>query len=292
MNEQQQEFLAVEETAPAKPSAGKVLAAAREKIGLSVEDAARQLRLSPRQIEALEADDYARLPGKTFLRGFVRNYARLLQIDPEPLLADSLEMNSPAQSIVVPSSRVEFGGKRRILPFADRSSKPWVKFGIMGLAAALVLSWVGYELLQRQPAAPSFKTATEEPVAKFGGETTLALPLPQADQATPPQPAMPVPAAAEVAPVLADAARPTVAEVGGPRLQMVFDGDAWVEIRDKSGKIVFSQMNAKGSQQLLRVSPPLSLVVGNAAHVKLSYNDKPVDLAPHIKVDVARLTIE
>ena len=63
-------------------------------------------------------------------------------------------------------------------------------------------------------------------------------------------------------------------------------------MKDKNGKVIFYQLNPKGSQQLVRGTPPFSLVVGNAAHVKLSYNEKPVDLAPHIKVDVARLTLE
>lgn len=72
----------------------------------------------------------------------------------------------------------------------------------------------------------------------------------------------------------------------------MFDGDSWVEVRDKSGKIIYSQLNLKGSQEVIRGTPPFSLVVGNAARVKLFYNDKPVDLAPHTKVDVARLTIE
>ena len=92
--------------------------------------------------------------------------------------------------------------------------------------------------------------------------------------------------------VPAETVKPTV-EATGPRFQFVFNGDSWVEVRDKNGKILFSQLNPKGSQQVLRLGqPPFSLVVGNAAHVKLTYNDKPIDLSPHIKVDVARLTIE
>jgi cytoskeleton protein RodZ len=128
----------------------------------------------------------------------------------------------------------------------------------------------------------------------------MVLSLPQAEapvQAAPVanQAAEPVPTPAPVAPaavaVPASSALP-VADVGGQRLQFVFDGDAWVEVKDKSGKVVFYQLNQKGSQQSVRGNPPFSLVIGNAAHVRLTYNDKPVDLAPHIKVDVARLTIE
>ena len=65
------------EKQPASP--GQMLRAAREAKGWKVEQVASQLKLSRRQIEALEADAFADLPGLTFVRGFVRNYARVLE---------------------------------------------------------------------------------------------------------------------------------------------------------------------------------------------------------------------
>ena len=65
------------------PRAGAALRAAREAAGLSIDDVAQQLKLAPRQVQALEDDDYARLPGRTFVRGFVRNYARFVRLDPD-----------------------------------------------------------------------------------------------------------------------------------------------------------------------------------------------------------------
>ncbi|RTL03416.1 MAG: helix-turn-helix domain-containing protein, partial [Neisseriaceae bacterium] len=73
------------EKQPASP--GQMLRAAREAKGWKVEQVASQLKLSRRQIEALEADAFADLPGLTFVRGFVRNYARVLEIDTDPILA-------------------------------------------------------------------------------------------------------------------------------------------------------------------------------------------------------------
>lgn len=298
----------IEQPVEAKPSAGAMLAEARERLELSVADVARQLRLSPRQIEALEADDYARLPGKTFLRGFIRNYAKLLQLDPEPLLAGCQEAQPvDQQSIVVPTSRIEFGGKPRFLPFSDRPQRQWPKLPIAIAAVVLLLSWGAYELIQwqQQPSSPS------EP-AKAESETTLSLALPppkpetavqppEAPAAKPAAEAVPLPLpgpaeakVAEPAPASAPAPAPApqAAVVGGKRLSFMFEGDSWVEVRDKNGKIVFSQLNLKGSQQTISGVPPFSLVVGNAAHVRVTYNDKPVDLAPYVKVDVARLTLE
>ncbi len=272
-----------------KLSPGRMLAEARERAGLSVDEVARQLRLAPRQVEALESDDHAKLPGNTFVRGFLRNYAKLLQIDPEPLLAGSQEMQAQTQDqlIVVPSSSVEFGGKQRLLPFSDRPHKSWPKFAAAIIVAALFLSWGVFELIQRQQQPPH-----SEPV-KSVGETALSLPLPQPQEEIK-LPALPEPATKqETQPAQTPAPISEAAvDTGGQLLSFAFDEDAWVEVKDKNGKIVFHQLNPKGSQQSVRGTPPFSLTVGNAAHVRLSYNGKPVDLAPHIKVDVARLILE
>src|SRR5215470_14062476 len=72
---------------PAADGPGARLKAARETAGLSLDQAAQQLKLAPRQVKAIEDEDFAHLPGRTFTRGFVRNYARLLNLDPEGLLA-------------------------------------------------------------------------------------------------------------------------------------------------------------------------------------------------------------
>ncbi len=68
-------------------SVGKILGESREQQGLSVLDVSNRIKFAPRQIEALEADDFAMLPEAAFVRGFVRSYARLLQLNPDPLLA-------------------------------------------------------------------------------------------------------------------------------------------------------------------------------------------------------------
>src|SRR5689334_7063572 len=65
---------------------GAELQRAREARGLALAEVAQQLKFAPRQLEALEQDRFDLLPGGTFARGMVRNYARLLKIDPEPLV--------------------------------------------------------------------------------------------------------------------------------------------------------------------------------------------------------------
>lgn len=67
---------------------GQKLTQAREALGFSIGDVAERLKLSARQIEALEQDDYTNLPEPIFVRGFLRSYARLLNLDDASIVAD------------------------------------------------------------------------------------------------------------------------------------------------------------------------------------------------------------
>ncbi len=66
---------------------GVALAAAREAMGLSVEQIADQLKLAPRQVQAIERGDFDALPNRAVTRGFIRAYAKAVRLDPAPLVA-------------------------------------------------------------------------------------------------------------------------------------------------------------------------------------------------------------
>jgi cytoskeleton protein RodZ len=78
---------------------------------------------------------------------------------------------------------------------------------------------------------------------------------------------------------------------GEGRIQLEFASDSWVEIRAKDGQMLMSQLNPAGTRKVVVGQPPLSLVIGNAAAVRLKYNDNPVDLKPYVQIEVARLTL-
>ena len=82
---------------------GRTLREARERLGLSIADVANQIKFAPRQIDALEAEDFMRLQGATFLRGFVRSYAKILHLDAQPLL-EQLPLDKPVQPQLKPAS--------------------------------------------------------------------------------------------------------------------------------------------------------------------------------------------
>ena len=79
---------------------------------------------------------------------------------------------------------------------------------------------------------------------------------------------------------------------GNHRIVLKFERPSWVEIRGRDGKTLLSQLNPAGSEQTVEGRPPFSLIIGNAQHVRLSYDDRQIDLAPHVKVEVARFTLE
>jgi len=119
---------------------GAQLAAQREAMGMSVEQIADQLKLAPRQVVALEAGDYASLPNMAVVRGFVRAYAKVVKLDPTPLVA-MIEVISPTSPEAAPPRReraAEFSESRFPL-MTDRSSGRggWM-VGAVVVAAALI----------------------------------------------------------------------------------------------------------------------------------------------------------
>ncbi|HVL34690.1 MAG TPA: helix-turn-helix transcriptional regulator, partial [Burkholderiales bacterium] len=120
---------------------GVELRSAREAGGLSIDDVAQQLKFAPRQIESLENERFDRLPGPTIARGMVRNYARLLKLDPEPLVARMAPAADRPLESAEPAPRF-----RRPVPFSDGSRRStWlyagVSAGVLLLAIAVTLGW-------------------------------------------------------------------------------------------------------------------------------------------------------
>lgn len=113
---------------------GKTLAAQREAMGWSVEQVADQLKLAVRQVVALEAGDYANLPSPAVTRGFVRAYAKLMKLDPAPLVAQ-IEMDVPP----APDVSASTAATRRPSPASFSESK----FPSHGKRSSLPLAWIG-----------------------------------------------------------------------------------------------------------------------------------------------------
>ena len=277
------------ELVPAPLSAGQQLVAARVAKGLSINAVAAALKLSPYQVEALETDDWARLSGKTMIRGFVRNYARLLELDSKVLMASLDAAKMPAGPELTMSS-----GTKVSIPRAggvERRDYVRIFSGLLLLALAVAAYFFSPPDLWQQVLS-AVKTLAQ-PNAAVVSE---GAPLPgdvKAFEAAPMIAEPPLVLDAET-PAAAPLAEPqtSVPAIAANRLSFRFARSAWVEVRDRSGDIVFSEISPAASQREVEGQPPFAVVVGNAAHVTLHYKGKPVDLSRRSRDDVARVTVE
>jgi len=278
--------------AASSPNPGGRLAEARQAQNLTPADVARQLKLSVWQVEALEAGRFERLPGAIFVRGFIRNYARLLKVDPNELLraADDCIAQAPPSVVAAPSPDIPFPG-------ASRSRWPM----LAGAGMVVVGLLAGYEFYWNAPEPqPASAVAVTRPAVEPGRTPPAAAaptqPVPESAAAPAIALATVLQATQDVSPVAAGEKQSPEAEKtpkpGERQLRFVFEQESWVEVRDRNERVIFSQLNSPGTQQVVNGMPPFSIVVGNAQGVRVNYGDKPVDLAPHTRTDVARLILQ
>lgn len=271
------------------PLPGAVLRAAREAQGYSLAEVAQVLKFGVRQLDALENDDYSTLKGATFIRGFVRSYARYLRLDEVPLLA-ALEPQVP---LAVAEVRT-VDSVNAVMPSGvqDNSKRAyWLAAFVLLLGAVAWFAWQE----QGASAPDAQKPETVPVVAAPEPEPALVA----ASSVSPPQPML-APTPAVIAPAAAGTAEtpvPPAPVAASPspnerQLLLSFSGVSWVEVRDASNQIIYSGNSTPDSRQALRGRPPFQLVIGNASAVKLRYEDRAIDLQPHTRVDVARLTLD
>ena len=282
-------------------SPGGILGDARRQRGLSIADVAHALKLAPRQVEAIEADAFDRLLGLTFARGFVRNYARYLGIDPEPLLDAIVPTSDPLQVELAPVSNA-----RGEMPSSGSSLGSLLPAGIT-LIALIALALAGWHFDWFRVPEQTVPTEKSESAAQpVRDERIAAVPAPvvepiQAPAPPPASTAVPVPVVtppSAVAPTIPSSEPVDTSKLspalGTQRLAFAFEQDSWVEIKDAQGRTLHSQLHKAGSADDVYIGgePPYFLVVGNAAKVKLRYKDKPVELSPFIKISVARFSLQ
>lgn len=289
---------------------GSELQRAREARGLALSEVAQQLKFAPRQLEALEQDRFDLLPGGTFARGMVRNYARLLKIDPEPLV------RRVADRYEAPDANNLAARYRQPVPFSDsarRSTFVYLGLSLAVLALGAAVAWPWYHERSRSASSVRAQVAakTAKPSSRGALPPTVAKPAasPAKARVQDTKPKAP-PATAKTAPVELATAQdeapapdiektaakpkpPAVAKVapGVHRLVIRCEEQAWIEVRDANDRALVSSLNPAGAERVVQARGPLTLVIGNARHVQILHNDQPLDLAPYTKVETARLIL-
>ncbi len=300
----------VAELTPVVPSVGARLRQAREAMGLQINEVAQTLKLGARQVEALERDDWSALPGQTFVRGFVRNYSRLVQVDAAALMADlDRLLDKPRDTLDVPEVKPTTMPQGGSLGRRDRN------VAIFGMGLLLVAVFAYFllpddlaawrdrlqSLLDGTPAASETVAAAapaNEPAFPPGAGTEQVLnPPPPNGEASTQAPAsgdaLPQPVSAPTASIVpAEPLAPPPLAVAAAQLRFTVSAPSWIEVRDRDNTVLFSQRLLAGSEQSVAGQGPFNVVVGYAPGVRLYSRGQVVDLGPHTKGDVARLVLE
>lgn len=284
------------------PSPGTQLRQARESTGMSVEDVAAETRMTLPKVRALEEDDYDSLHSDTFIRGYLRTYAKLLKLDPEDLLRayrqarinaglEEEPEESPLQITVTQPGRP-------LWHFAV-----WILLILLGV---LVLSvW----FFDNKPEFLSGSASLSSPETSIATARTVAEPNADSDTAmseeseftaaeaadspvaeTIAEPESPSEPAAEASGPQSDIARDAVpemaqmAQAAGPNtgeldeLQLGFTGECWLVVTDSRGDVLHTDLVQPGQELTLLGVAPFDVKMGNAPAVQLSLNGEPVDL--------------
>ncbi|MDR1163591.1 MAG: helix-turn-helix domain-containing protein, partial [Candidatus Accumulibacter sp.] len=288
------------------PSIGLKLRTAREARGLTVVGIAKALKLSASQVEALEADDWRHLPGNnTIIRGFVRNYARFLDMETSELMSllDKLHIHEMRELKILEGMNVGVSSDKKI---RFRDYLPVIT-GLVVLIAAILLyfllpdsTWQSMVSSLRSVFPAGMKSNNNAPDAENRKPLSLSVtvvpdtgaqaqtrtspatpaprpqpsaptppPVPPAPNPPPPEPPKAPPAPPAVVslvapPPLATAtlpppvvregspeATPTTSAPAASASGLTFDflEGAWVEVRNRNNKVVFSGMNQAGTRQ-------------------------------------------
>ena len=265
---------AAEPVAPA--TTGNGLSAAREAKRLSVGDAAYALKVGSKVIQSIEASDWQALPGRTFTVGILRAYGRLLDVPVDSLITE-VPGGSPAvkkNHIQASTSSLKAAPAGRRDGETKRQERRMLKLGVVMVILAVVLAyampgsfwdesiqsaqslvdrWVRQDVVQPQTAEPGAVPAQTDAAKTESGSETVAQ-----------------------------------AQTSPGTLELKFSAPAWVEVRDYTGRIIYSQLNAAGTTQFITGAAPLDVLVGNARQVQARWRDEPVKLDKLTGDDVSR----
>ena len=312
-------------------STGVRLRNAREQLGFSQQAVAERLCLKVSTVRDIEEDKAPADLASTFLRGYIRSYARLVHI-PEEELLPGLEKQAPIRPAKVAPMQSFSLGKRRKKRDGWLMTFTWlVLFVVVGLTGAWW--WQNHKAQQEEITTMADQSSAELNAGKDSAQSVpldtsaaasqdMTPPAPDdgaaADAASAPDAAtVPAPAAdaqqnavvapsqanvdtattaptspATAAPLPTDQAGVTTPAADPNALVMNFTADCWLEVSDATGKKLFSGMQRKDGTLNLVGQAPYKLKIGAPAAVQIQFQGKPVDLGRFIRTNqVARLTV-
>jgi cytoskeleton protein RodZ len=261
---------------------GEELKRERLRQGLTLDEIVQRTRISPRSLEAIEADAFDRLPGIVFARGFVRLYAVDLKLDPEGLVARLPRVDIDAAPLPNPPERP---GRTQWDPrlTAALASVLWLVTATgAGLGGWYYFNHFGRHYITTVSAAPPPKTAV--PLQRPAPSPVLIASAPTREDR---------PASDEVASNAAETPAPAGFDNSRP-VQVILTAReaAWVQI-SADGRQAFVGTLHPNDQRAIAADAEVKIVTGNAGGLEISLNGKPLDpIGPRGKIRRVMLTAE
>ena len=224
------------------PVIGPELAAARTRVGLSVDELSERTRIRPHVIESIEVDDFTPCGGDFYARGHLRTLARVLGKDPAPLMAAFEERYATAP---INARRVFEAELATGMTGSMRGTIGGPNWGLLvGVVLSLVLIWGVARLFAADPA-----TLVQDPAPVLNGSAGVERAYPTAGAPAPVEKAIPV-------------------------MLVAAHADSSVVVRNGDGRIVFSGELVLGEKKRLDVAPPVRVRAADAGAVEVTVQRK------------------
>ncbi|MET0088513.1 MAG: RodZ domain-containing protein [Candidatus Thiodiazotropha sp.] len=304
---------------------GPQLERSRKNLGLNLSEVAARLHLTSAVVKALEADDYEQLPRPVFVKGYLKNYARLLGLNEEAIVAEYQRLLPEDQDAVVNVAPVRREKPRKPLHSGSGIMRLFTWGIILILAGTLFFWWqTRSELEEIAPvASPAdsisnndaaetrepVETPTDvDPVAMDSGvtqprefepiEVIEVIPVEEealSEQAIlAPEPISEAPEEPQQTAPEASVPAPEPAPAGTSKtLVFRFNAPCWTEVRDRDGKVrMIGEMQADTVRRLSSEYGPFNVVLGDVDAVSLTIDGQPFDLKSRSRGKVARFTLD
>lgn len=259
-------------------SPGRMLKAARERKGLSVDELVAETALSPATLAALEADDFERLSQPVFVRGYYRKCAKILDLPEEELLAAYVAHAGVREGSREPLDQLD------VIP-QDVTPHHWLGPGLVlavfSVLGVLLLVWwlmagdAADTVGERSAAVPAAEDGGTE--IESGGDAAEAFEAPIAET--------------EATAFSEDEAAAGANEPEA-RLQLRFKTRSWVEVRDAGGERLLQDIVPAGGERTVVGRAPYEVLLGNAPGVEVRLDGERVSFENRIRSDnTARITV-
>ena len=308
---------------------GKLLRDAREAKGIAIEDLAEKLHLLTDVVRGIEQCDFEEMPSRVFVRGYVRNYARLVGLNAQEML-DKFDQAHPEDL-----SHLQIDKTPHLptdSPVASRFAGVVTWVTVLAIVILFVVWWYDYltreeaqestaeqavvtkEVIAQSPVelAPLAESVTPPAVVAEPIEEVQAVELKQ--DVVEPKVAVPVEVAAvepviEPQPVVAEPmfiepvqtpvieekpievveAKPQAPVIPDVRLKL--NGDCWVIVKSDDDSFKLVGLYNTGYEKIFEGNAPYTIVLGNYESAELWVRGKLYDLTPHARGNVARFTL-